>query len=644
MPNITQVNLTSGVPSGPAGPATVSTLDNLIGIAGTPVANVQTIQGIAGATAVAVSGAVTASGTVTANQGGTWNVGITGTATVTGTVAATQSGAWDVRNITGTVSLPTGAATAAKQPALGTAGTPSADIITVQGVTAMTPLKVDGSAVTQPVSGSVSVTNASIPVTQSGAWSVGVTGTVPVSQSGNWTNRIVGNTGATIDFSAAQNIAPPTNCLLVAGEFNTIPTTITTGNASPLQLDNAANLLVNVKTGAVSATQSGNWNVRVQDGSGTAITSTGGALDINIKSGGGSGGTSSNFGTTFPTAGTAAGAEYLSAAPTLTSGQMVALQTDVNGNLKVNIQAGAGSGGTAMADSAAFTFATTQGTPAFGVFQTTATNNALTNCQAGAWQMTANRAGFVNLRNAAGTELATSGAPLRVDPTGTTTQPVSGTVTVTQGTAANLNATVTGTVAATQSGTWNINNISGTVSLPTGAATSAGQPTAATLGSTTSGQTGNLSLGAVTTAAPTYVTGQTNALSLTTAGALRVDGSGSTQPVSGTVTVTQATAANLNATVTGTVTANQGGTWNINNISGTVSLPTGAATSANQPTAAAIGSTTSGQTGNLAMGAVTTAAPSYTTGQTNNLSLTTTGLLRVDGSGATQPVSGTVSV
>lgn len=48
--------------------------------------------------------------------------------------------------------LPSGAATAAKQPALGTAGTPSSDVITVQGVTSMTPLVVDGSAVTQPVS------------------------------------------------------------------------------------------------------------------------------------------------------------------------------------------------------------------------------------------------------------------------------------------------------------------------------------------------------------------------------------------------------------------------------------------------------------------------------------------------------------
>lgn len=48
------------------------------------------------------------------------------------TFAATQSGAWNITNISGTVTLPTGAATAAKQPALGTAGTASADVITTQ--------------------------------------------------------------------------------------------------------------------------------------------------------------------------------------------------------------------------------------------------------------------------------------------------------------------------------------------------------------------------------------------------------------------------------------------------------------------------------------------------------------------------------
>lgn len=48
--------------------------------------------------------------------------------------------------------LPTGASTSAKQPALGTAGSASSDVITVQGIASMTALKVDGSAVTQPVS------------------------------------------------------------------------------------------------------------------------------------------------------------------------------------------------------------------------------------------------------------------------------------------------------------------------------------------------------------------------------------------------------------------------------------------------------------------------------------------------------------
>lgn len=48
-------------------------------------------------------------------------------------VAAGQSGAWNIVNVSGTVTLPTGASTAAKQPALGTAGAASADILTVQG-------------------------------------------------------------------------------------------------------------------------------------------------------------------------------------------------------------------------------------------------------------------------------------------------------------------------------------------------------------------------------------------------------------------------------------------------------------------------------------------------------------------------------
>lgn len=58
-------------------------------------------------------------------------------------IPASQSGTWNITDVSGTVSLPTGAATAAKQPALGTAGTPSADVITVQGASSMTPIQIN---------------------------------------------------------------------------------------------------------------------------------------------------------------------------------------------------------------------------------------------------------------------------------------------------------------------------------------------------------------------------------------------------------------------------------------------------------------------------------------------------------------------
>src|SRR3974390_821974 len=57
------------------------------------------------------------------------------------------------------------------------------------------------------------------------------------------------------------------------------------------------------------------------------------------------------------------------------------------------------------------------------------------------------------------------------------------------------------------------------------------------------------------------------------------------------------------------------------------------------------GTTTSTvQGGPMAQGAVTTALASYTNGQVDPLSLTPTGLLRVDGSNVTQPISGSITV
>src|SRR6516165_7046829 len=71
------------------------------------------------------------------------------------------------------------------------------------------------------------------------------------------------------------------------------------------------------------------------------------------------------------------------------------------------------------------------------------------------------------------------------------------------------------------------------------------------IASTTSGQSGPLVMGAVTAAPPAYSTTQTNPLSLTTSGALRVDGSAVTQPISGSITVS------------GTVSSTQSGTWTV---------------------------------------------------------------------------------
>lgn len=107
--------------------------------------------------------------------------------------------------------------------------------------------------------------------------------------------------------------------------------------------------------------------------------------------------------------------------------------------------------------------------------------------------------------------------------------------------------------------------VSGTVTANAGTGTfTVGQATPSNLRAQTSSEAntgtaaptqGSLIMGNTTTAAPTYTNGTANALSLTTAGGLRVDGSGTTQPVSGTVaatqsgtwsvTATQGTAANL---------------------------------------------------------------------------------------------------
>lgn len=105
-------------------------------------------------------------------------------------------------------------------------------------------------------------------------------------------------------------------------------------------------------------------------------------------------------------------------------GDYVPLSIDDDGGLRVSIVAGAGSGGTAAADDADFVAGTTSGTPAMGVYESSP--SSVTDGDLGAVGITQTR------------QLRT---------------------------------------AAAQEGTWNVTNVSGTVSLPTGAATAANQST-----------------------------------------------------------------------------------------------------------------------------------------------------------------------
>lgn len=505
-----------------------------------------------------------------------------------------------------------------------------------------------------------------------GNTSFGISGTLPAFAATPTFNLGTLNGAATaanqtsvIGTAAAGTAA--TNAMLAGGQYNSSPITLTTTQQAALQVD--AN----------------------------------GFLKVNVSAGGASGGTSSSFGATFPSTGTASGMSQ--------GGLMVAL-TGTSGNLNVQCANCSGSG-VSTVDKASFTSGTSLFVGNGGFFQTTATSNPLTTGQQGMQQMTANRAGFVNLRDSSANELGIAASPLQVslantgaNATGLLVTGTGGTFPVSQATAANLNATVVGT------GTF---AVQATIANPTGWGIN-------TLGSATSGQSGTLALGAVTAAAPTYTTAQSNALSLTTAGALRVDGSSVTQPVSlasttitGTVAVTESgnftvrnvgnaggildfagqnasspgsaflTGCQFNTSPTTITSGNvspcqldNAGNLKVNIVAGassgavaqgsTTSGQTGglmqAAASSAAPTyttattnplstdlagnlrvtvtsatGLAAGSTTSGQTGSMIMGAVTASPPSYATAQTNYLSLTPAGGLRVDGSGVTQPAS-----
>jgi hypothetical protein len=242
----------------PSGAATAAKQPAL-GTAGSASADVVTVQGVASMTPLRVDGSA-------ATQPVSGTVGISGGVAVTGTFwQATQpvSGTVTANAGTGTFAvsaatlpLPSGASTAAKQPALGTAGTAASDVLTIQGIASMTAVKVDGSAVTQPVSlaslpalatGSNpigSITNTTFAATQSGTWNVGtvttVTGVTTVSTvtTVGTVSAVTAVSDAQVQGKAAQGASVSGNPVLMGGEAReSNPTAVTTGQAVRFSAD-----------------------------------------------------------------------------------------------------------------------------------------------------------------------------------------------------------------------------------------------------------------------------------------------------------------------------------------------------------------------------------------------------------------------
>jgi hypothetical protein len=83
--------------------------------------------------------------------------------------------------------------------------------------------------------------------------SINVNGIAPSSGSA----PVVISNGQT--FLGQNQIIPPNGAIVVGGQFNALPATITTSNVSPLQVDNVGNLLCNVQISAAPQAKNVLW-------------------------------------------------------------------------------------------------------------------------------------------------------------------------------------------------------------------------------------------------------------------------------------------------------------------------------------------------------------------------------------------------
>jgi hypothetical protein len=403
------------------------------------------------------------SGTVTANQGGAW------------TVAATQSGTWTV------------------QPG-NTANTTPWLITINQGgnsatVTASNALKIDGSAVTQPVSGTVTANagTGDFTVVQPTASNLNaqVVGNVasgnalagnPVrigaSDGTNVRNIFSDTSGRLIVVGgAASGAAVSGNPVLMAGSDGVNARTILTASDGTVRIDPTGTTTQPV-SGTVAATQSGTWTVQpgntanttpwlatINQGGNSATVTASNALKVD-----GSAVTQPVSGTVTANAGT---------------GDFTVVQSTAS-NLRAQTSSESNTGTTVPTQ--ASMVGGSDGTNLRAILVDISGRQVVIGAAADGATVSGNPILIAGSdgTNARSIRTATDGT-VRIDPTGTTTQPISGTVTANQGTSPWVtNVTqfgssnvVTGTgasgsgiprvtvsndsnILATQSGTWTV--------------------------------------------------------------------------------------------------------------------------------------------------------------------------------------------
>jgi spore maturation protein SpmB len=409
---------------------------------------------------------------------------------------------------------------------------------------------------------------------QSGAWNVGQSGVWNVGQSGTWN---VGITGAV---SLPTNASTESTLSTISSKLGTLGQSTMAGSAPVVIASNQSAIPVSLSAGSNLV-----GSVKLTDGTNTAdVLNTAPVSDVGQKgiavrvisqlgAGGGGGGSGSDV-------------QYLHGAASGSPTGTLALGYD-GANLR-GLK-----------------------TDASGVLSTSAN-------QSGTWNLN-NISGTISLPTGASTESTLSGLSAKFGALGQTTMtgsapvviasnqsaiPVSGSVSIQANASVNvaqingittlMGNGITGTgsqrvtiasdntafgVNANQSGTWNLNNISGTISLPTGASTES------TL-SGLSAKFGALGQTTMTGSAPVVIASNQSAIPVSGSVSIQANASVNVAQINGITTL-------MGNGITGTgsqrvtiasdntafgVNANQSGTWNLNNISGTISLPTGAST------------------------------------------------------------------